>query len=239
MEPSSEQQNPLQKSGIKWHEVTWYSKLGALILFLGVVPALSFYIGIQYQLTRENISGPIGSTTGIQTSKNKQNLASATSTVVETNNGFSFTLPASWSVKINPINRSTTIVTSIADGAQKIDIYNQEGKGIGFIECRVMKTYESFETITLFSDSRTFTKGGEFYSLYYSEDATNTIDPADSRVQVFMDASPTHWVTADYSNQTSLYKPCQLYASEDVSKRLTQSDLKGLRNIFNSWKVVE
>lgn len=36
---------------MKWNEVTWYSKVGAVILFLVVVPALSFYIGTQYQLT--------------------------------------------------------------------------------------------------------------------------------------------------------------------------------------------
>jgi hypothetical protein len=34
---------------IKWNEVTWYSKWGAIILFLGIVPVLCFYIGIQYQ----------------------------------------------------------------------------------------------------------------------------------------------------------------------------------------------
>ncbi len=36
-------------AGIRWNEVTWYSKLGAIVLFVGVVPALSFYIGTQYQ----------------------------------------------------------------------------------------------------------------------------------------------------------------------------------------------
>ncbi|MBY0473310.1 DUF4431 domain-containing protein [Patescibacteria group bacterium] len=36
-------------SKIKWNEVTWYSKLGAIIFFIGVAPALSFYIGMQYQ----------------------------------------------------------------------------------------------------------------------------------------------------------------------------------------------
>jgi hypothetical protein len=36
---------------IKWNEVTWYSRLGALILFIGIVPALSFYIGNQYART--------------------------------------------------------------------------------------------------------------------------------------------------------------------------------------------
>ena len=34
---------------IKWNEVTWYSKLGAIILFLIVVPVFCFYIGTQYQ----------------------------------------------------------------------------------------------------------------------------------------------------------------------------------------------
>jgi hypothetical protein len=35
---------------IEWHEVTWYSRLGSFILFLGVVPVLTFYIGTQYEL---------------------------------------------------------------------------------------------------------------------------------------------------------------------------------------------
>jgi hypothetical protein len=46
-----QQSDPSQE--IKWHEVTWYSKLGAIILFLGVVPVLCFYIGTQYELTQQ------------------------------------------------------------------------------------------------------------------------------------------------------------------------------------------
>ena len=34
---------------IKWNKVTWYSRLVTLILFLGVFPALTFYIGTQYE----------------------------------------------------------------------------------------------------------------------------------------------------------------------------------------------
>lgn len=34
---------------IKWNEVTWYSRLGAIILFIGVVPVLSFCIGVEYE----------------------------------------------------------------------------------------------------------------------------------------------------------------------------------------------
>ncbi len=34
---------------MKWNEVTWYSRLGAFILFFGVIPALAFYIGTEYR----------------------------------------------------------------------------------------------------------------------------------------------------------------------------------------------
>jgi hypothetical protein len=36
---------------IKWNKVTWYSRLLALILFLLVIPVLTFYIGTQYEKT--------------------------------------------------------------------------------------------------------------------------------------------------------------------------------------------
>lgn len=38
---------------IKFNEVTWYSKLAAIIFFLGVFPTLTFYIGIQYQEVKD------------------------------------------------------------------------------------------------------------------------------------------------------------------------------------------
>jgi hypothetical protein len=33
---------------IKFNEVTWYSKLAAIIFFVGVLPSLTFYMGMQY-----------------------------------------------------------------------------------------------------------------------------------------------------------------------------------------------
>lgn len=33
---------------IIWNEVTWYSKLAAVILFLVIVPCITFYIGFKY-----------------------------------------------------------------------------------------------------------------------------------------------------------------------------------------------
>ncbi len=41
---------------IKWNEVTPYSKWGAVILFLIIVPALSFFIGIEYQETKDSLN---------------------------------------------------------------------------------------------------------------------------------------------------------------------------------------
>ncbi len=40
---------------IKWNEYTWYSKLAAVIFFIGVLPVLTFYIGTQYQATIDAI----------------------------------------------------------------------------------------------------------------------------------------------------------------------------------------
>jgi len=37
---------------IKWREYTWYSKLSALIFFVIVLPALTFYVGVQYEKTQ-------------------------------------------------------------------------------------------------------------------------------------------------------------------------------------------
>ncbi len=34
---------------MQWNQVTWYSRLGAIILFIGVIPALAFCVGVQYQ----------------------------------------------------------------------------------------------------------------------------------------------------------------------------------------------
>ncbi len=36
---------------IEWNKVTWYSKLGAVLLFIVVVPVITFVIGKEYQKT--------------------------------------------------------------------------------------------------------------------------------------------------------------------------------------------
>jgi hypothetical protein len=41
---------------MQWNNETWYSRLIGIILFIGLLLSLSFYIGIQYQLTQRNIA---------------------------------------------------------------------------------------------------------------------------------------------------------------------------------------
>jgi hypothetical protein len=36
------------KFKVKWTQVTWYSRLAAIVFFMGIFPTLSFYIGLQY-----------------------------------------------------------------------------------------------------------------------------------------------------------------------------------------------
>lgn len=38
---------------IKFNEVTWYSKIAAVILFIILIPMLTFYIGMQYQMVKD------------------------------------------------------------------------------------------------------------------------------------------------------------------------------------------
>jgi hypothetical protein len=81
-------QQPTISSGIKWNEVTWYSKLGAIILFLAVVPTLCFYIGMQYELTQQSIvNRPV--------LQNQTTPSTASSTKIYSNTqfGFDFTYP--------------------------------------------------------------------------------------------------------------------------------------------------
>jgi hypothetical protein len=42
------------KKMIKFNEVTWYSKLCAVVFFIGVLPLLTFYIGTQYEKVKNN-----------------------------------------------------------------------------------------------------------------------------------------------------------------------------------------
>lgn len=49
---------------IKWNEYTWYSKLSALVLFILILPILTFYIGRKYEQTTEVLNSVNSDTSG-------------------------------------------------------------------------------------------------------------------------------------------------------------------------------
>ncbi|MBX4198349.1 hypothetical protein KW782_03385 [Candidatus Parcubacteria bacterium] len=42
--------------GIKLHEVTWYSKLAAILFFIVALPAFTFFLGREYERSIQLIS---------------------------------------------------------------------------------------------------------------------------------------------------------------------------------------
>ena len=52
---------------IQWNKVTWYSKLLAAILFILVLPAWMFYLGVQWGSVHEIQSGLTASSNNTQT----------------------------------------------------------------------------------------------------------------------------------------------------------------------------
>ncbi len=57
---------------IKWNEYTWYSKLSAVIFFIGIFPAWTFYLGTQYEKTIISL-GTIGHSSTSYVSLQPQN----------------------------------------------------------------------------------------------------------------------------------------------------------------------
>ena len=65
---------------IKFNEVTWYSKLGAIIVLFIIVPAVSFYLGNYYQETKILINN-ISETKHLETSTTTKTFPVSTTTI--------------------------------------------------------------------------------------------------------------------------------------------------------------
>jgi hypothetical protein len=44
---------------VKWNEVTWYSRLIAILVFFGFIPVVSFIVGVQYQAVSQLFTRPV------------------------------------------------------------------------------------------------------------------------------------------------------------------------------------
>ena len=83
---------------IKFNEVTWYSKLAAIIFFIGVFPALCFYIGNRYGEVKSltNIQYSEGLVSAKKNTNNKLETASNLKTYHSEKYGFEFKYPEMW-----------------------------------------------------------------------------------------------------------------------------------------------
>ena len=57
---------------IYWNQATWYSKLGAIIFFIGIFPIIAFNLGRQYEKTI-NVIEAINSIDTVEIVSNNQN----------------------------------------------------------------------------------------------------------------------------------------------------------------------
>ncbi len=111
---------------IKFNEVTWYSKLLAVILFIALLPILTFYIGTEYQQAVD-INNNIPSVS--ESSSVKTNVAvsgstgSSMSTGVYTNAtyGWSFHYPTNWKVA-ETANGGVTVSANIAVATSAVNV---------------------------------------------------------------------------------------------------------------------
>ena len=87
---------------IEWNKVTWYSKWGAIIVFILVLPILTFYIGTKYRETQQILSD----SENISVNNNPKPAHTINSSVVGwqtyTNQdyGFGFKYPNDWTAGI-------------------------------------------------------------------------------------------------------------------------------------------
>ncbi len=83
---------------IKMNEVTWYSKLAALIFFLALLPAWAFYIGMVYQqsIDTDSIATSLG-VNGAQNGSGTQLTSRYTDPIYK----WSVTVPKGWTYKTN------------------------------------------------------------------------------------------------------------------------------------------
>lgn len=50
---------------VEWNAVTWYSRLAAIIVFVGILPILNFYIGMKYQETASALAESVNASQGL------------------------------------------------------------------------------------------------------------------------------------------------------------------------------
>ena len=121
---------------IKFNEVTWYSKLAAIIFFIGVLPALTFYIGVKYQQTKTAEEASIVSESGFFLTSEPSSLTveSAESSAYEDLTHYEWIWKETLNVTVPNTPQKECKVTPKKQGVFKL-IFTKDGKVSGTTDC--------------------------------------------------------------------------------------------------------
>ena len=79
---------------MKWNEVTWYSRLCAIILFFGVIPVLAFYLGTEFEKVKNYSYQTVPVVSTLKTTPQEKPENRAWESYINPTHHFSFIFPA-------------------------------------------------------------------------------------------------------------------------------------------------
>lgn len=144
---------------IKFNEVTWYSKLAAIIFFLAVLPILCFYIGVQYEVAKEiNIPVPLATNLPV-------NNTSQQSKYINQEYGFSFTYPKDHIVvELSPESFDKTVSYKRVLVANKKEYEDEETYGDGQSFFFSINVFNNINDINLLDWAKENKEFSQFYN---------------------------------------------------------------------------
>ncbi len=220
---------------IKWHEVTWYSKLGAIILFLVVVPVLCFYIGMQYQAVVDSSYVPQSSQDSYHPQSSADENENRTPKPITgwqtytTSNGYTFVWPTGWPAEVSTVRGEEVYTLSDGVGGVTANIF-----------CPITQNEGDMGVATLFSQSRTFVKDGKTYSIEYSEGTLGGIAEKNVdliTIQLVPAGADPNDAPQYHGTSCLLAATPPASASESrVPVHIPEYDITAVRKLYDTWK---
>jgi hypothetical protein len=94
---------------MKWKEYTWYSKWASLLFFIVVLPILSFYIGMQYEVAKQPLENQLMQAPATNTVTDFPSQATL-ETYVNEKYGFEFKYPSGLAYEERMLNGKDIVI---------------------------------------------------------------------------------------------------------------------------------
>jgi len=176
----------------------------------------------------DNTGDVVGGLPGTEQTSKRQNTQNSTQpetfvqTETKTANGFSFVLPQGWGLQKGEIDSESIISYGKKDESDNATL-----------KCP-NPFNEFYEQKTIETSSRSFQHGEQEYVISYRINDYVSYPNTEVYPSVFfISVHPAEQTAANYHDELMRERTCGLLAT---SKRLSESQLAGLKEIFNSWK---